>query len=49
MPIYADECTSGINRISYALVKMDVTCELPISIKVQDLEGKYFEQTVEYN
>ncbi|XP_009586956.1 uncharacterized protein [Nicotiana tomentosiformis] len=50
-PIYAGECTSGIDKISYAriLVEMDVTRELPVSIKVQDLEGKFFEQAVEYD
>lgn len=33
--IYANECTTNIDRISYARIRveMDVTCELPITVK----------------
>lgn len=50
-PIYADECTTSIERISYAriLVEMDVTRTLPNMIKVQDPEGQLFDQEVEYD
>lgn len=50
-PIYADECTTRIERISYAqiLVEMDVTRTLPNMIKVQDPEGQLVDQEVEYD
>lgn len=51
IPLYADECTTKIERISYAglLVEMDVTKPLPHSIKVIDLTRKIFEQHIEYD
>lgn len=50
-PIYADECTSKIERISFArvLIEMDVTKPLPRIIKVHDLDGKVFEQEIWYD
>lgn len=50
-PIYADECTTRVDRISFArvLVKMDVTVPLPQVIKVKDPTGKAFEQEVWYD
>ncbi|XP_070014503.1 uncharacterized protein [Nicotiana sylvestris] len=49
--LYADECTSNASRISYArvLIEMDISKELPKSIKIQDPTGKDFEQLVEYD
>ncbi|XP_019239744.1 PREDICTED: uncharacterized protein LOC109219729 [Nicotiana attenuata] len=50
-PVYADECTTKIARISYArvLIEMDITRPLPTSIAVQDPKGGVFEQEVQYN
>ncbi|XP_019242636.1 PREDICTED: uncharacterized protein LOC109222774 [Nicotiana attenuata] len=50
-PIYADECTTGAVRISYArlLVEMDVTKPLPRQVKLQDPKGKEMMQEVEYD
>lgn len=44
-PIYADECTSNIERSSFArvLIEMDVTKPLPQSIKVKDPSGEVFD------
>lgn len=44
IPLYADECTSKVDRISYARVlsEMDVTRELPVSVNVHDPNGKCF-------
>ncbi|XP_019257668.1 PREDICTED: uncharacterized protein LOC109235874 [Nicotiana attenuata] len=49
-PIYADACTSNTERISYAriLVEVDVTKELPKSIKVKDPKGRVMVQEVWY-
>lgn len=49
--MFADECTSNIERISYArlLVEIDVTRELQKKIKVLDPTGRTFEQKVEYD
>ncbi|XP_019256265.1 PREDICTED: uncharacterized protein LOC109234651 [Nicotiana attenuata] len=50
-PVYADECTTNIARISYArvLIEMDITRTLPKSIVVQDPKGGVFEQKVQYD
>ncbi|XP_070013814.1 uncharacterized protein [Nicotiana sylvestris] len=50
IPLYADACTTQVDRISYArvLVEMDVTKELPRSIKVTDPNGKEFMQEITY-
>ncbi|KAH0689391.1 hypothetical protein KY289_016749 [Solanum tuberosum] len=42
--LYADECTSKVDRISYArvLIEMDVARELPKKIKVEDPNGRTF-------
>ncbi|XP_075108979.1 uncharacterized protein LOC142180802 [Nicotiana tabacum] len=47
-PVYADECTTNIARISYArvLIEMNITRPLPTSITVQDPKGGVFEQEV---
>lgn len=51
IPLYADEFTSKIERISYAmlLVEMDVTKGMPTVLKVMDPKGKVFEQSIDYN
>ncbi|KAH0696782.1 hypothetical protein KY290_015929 [Solanum tuberosum] len=38
VPIYADECTTQVDRLSYArvLIEMDITKTLPIELKVKD-------------
>ncbi|XP_019228707.1 PREDICTED: uncharacterized protein LOC109209818 [Nicotiana attenuata] len=50
-PIYADACTSNIDRISYAriLVEIDVTKELPKSVKVKDPKGRIMVQELWYD
>ncbi|KAK4713550.1 hypothetical protein R3W88_019457 [Solanum pinnatisectum] len=47
-PLYADECTSQVNRISFAriLVEVDITRPLPKVIKMHDPKGKVLEQQV---
>ncbi|XP_059315703.1 uncharacterized protein LOC132066402 [Lycium ferocissimum] len=49
--LYADECTTAIERISYArvLVEMDITRPLPNTVQVQDPNGKIFDQAVLYD
>ncbi|KAG5580707.1 hypothetical protein H5410_051334 [Solanum commersonii] len=49
-PLYADECTMKVDRISYArvLIEMDVARELPKKLKVEDPNGRMFEQAVQY-
>ncbi|KAK4724060.1 hypothetical protein R3W88_026839 [Solanum pinnatisectum] len=50
VPLYADECTTKVDRISFArvLVEMDVARELPKKLKVEDPNGRVFEQEVKY-
>lgn len=50
-PVYADECTSKMERISYArvLIEMDVTGLLPQAVRVQDPTGRVFDQEVQYD
>lgn len=50
-PLYANECTTQVSRISFAriLVEMSVTRPLPKSIKVQDPRGNTFEQQIWYD
>lgn len=50
-PVYADECTTKMQRISFArvLIKMDVTEPLHKLIKVQDPNGRCFEQQIWYD
>ncbi|XP_070035891.1 uncharacterized protein LOC142168005 [Nicotiana tabacum] len=50
VPLYTDESTSKMERISYAriLVEMDVTVSLPVAVKVQDPNGRKFSQRVDY-
>ncbi|XP_075110496.1 uncharacterized protein LOC142181498 [Nicotiana tabacum] len=42
IPVYADECTTKVERISYAriLVEIDITKPLPTRILVKDLSGR---------
>nr|XP_016506612.1 PREDICTED: uncharacterized protein LOC107824383 [Nicotiana tabacum] len=49
-PIYVNECTTKVKRISYAriLVEMDITRPLPTKIIVKDLNGQ-FEQAITYD
>ncbi|KAH0665545.1 uncharacterized protein [Solanum tuberosum] len=50
VPLYADECTTKVERITFArvLVEMDVARELPKKLKVEDPNGRVFEQEVKY-
>jgi len=49
-PLYANECTTKVDRISFArvLIEMDVARELPRKLKVEDPSGRVFEQAVQY-
>ncbi|XP_056685637.1 uncharacterized protein [Spinacia oleracea] len=49
-PLFADECTTTQNRISFArmLVEVDVTHPLLHKVMVEDPHGKAFEQVVQY-
>ncbi|KAH0724790.1 hypothetical protein KY284_000655 [Solanum tuberosum] len=49
-PLYADECTTKVDRISFArvLIEMDVARELPRKLKVEEPNGRVFEQEVQY-
>ncbi|XP_048502800.1 uncharacterized protein LOC125498608 [Beta vulgaris subsp. vulgaris] len=51
VPIYADECTTKIFRVSFAriLVEMDVTKEIPKVLTIEDPSGKVFSQQVIYD
>ncbi|XP_019256569.1 PREDICTED: uncharacterized protein LOC109235000 [Nicotiana attenuata] len=51
IPLYADACTTQVDRISYArvLVEMNVAKELPRSIKVTDPNGREFVQEIAYD
>ncbi|XP_075085157.1 uncharacterized protein LOC142168375 [Nicotiana tabacum] len=50
-PVYADECTTGSIRISYArmVIEMDVNKLLPRTVKLQDLNGKTIQQEITYD
>ncbi|XP_009611511.1 uncharacterized protein [Nicotiana tomentosiformis] len=50
-PIYSDECTTRVDKISFARVlnEMDITVPLPLVIKVQDTAMRNFEQEVWYD
>ncbi|XP_060210241.1 uncharacterized protein LOC132637115 [Lycium barbarum] len=50
IPIYADDCTSKVDHISYAriLVEMDITQPLLDKVKLKDPERKLFEQIIAY-
>ncbi|XP_060211716.1 uncharacterized protein LOC132639275 [Lycium barbarum] len=49
--LYTDECTTAIERISYArvLVETDITRPLPNTVQVLDPNGKIFDQAVLYD
>ena len=49
-PLYADECTSKQQRISFAriLIEVDVTGDLPKSVQIQDPMGNIVKQVVEF-
>ncbi|XP_009767593.1 uncharacterized protein [Nicotiana sylvestris] len=51
IPIYADECITRVERISYAriLVEMGITKPLPTKITVKDPNGRQFDQPVVYD
>ncbi|XP_070035901.1 uncharacterized protein [Nicotiana tomentosiformis] len=51
VPIYVDDCTTRIDRISYArvLIEIDITKELPDKTVVRDPNGRSFEQEVTYD
>ncbi|XP_070055308.1 uncharacterized protein [Nicotiana tomentosiformis] len=50
-PVYADDCTTGSVRISYArmLIEIDITKPLPRRVKMQDPTGKTIEQEISYD
>ncbi|KAH0776135.1 hypothetical protein KY290_007546 [Solanum tuberosum] len=50
IPLFADECTTQVDRVSYArvLIEMDISQKLPADIKVEDPNGKEFNQKVVY-
>ncbi|XP_049360657.1 uncharacterized protein LOC125825359 [Solanum verrucosum] len=50
-PLYADACTTNIDRISYAriLVEMDAAKPLPEAIKIGDPKGKIIDQKIVYD
>ncbi|KAH0653299.1 hypothetical protein KY289_030977 [Solanum tuberosum] len=50
LPLYADECTTNVARISFArvLIELDITKELPLSVRVEDPNGRVFDQKVIY-
>lgn len=49
--VYADDCTSRVDRITYArmLIEMDITDELPNTVKLRDPQGKIFTQEIIYD
>ncbi|XP_056698054.1 uncharacterized protein [Spinacia oleracea] len=49
-PLFADDCTSKQQRISFAriLIEVDVTGDLPKSVQIQDPMGNIVKQVVEY-
>ncbi|XP_009774607.1 uncharacterized protein [Nicotiana sylvestris] len=51
IPICADECTTKVERISYAriLVEISITKPLPTKITVKDPSGRQFDQSVVYD
>ncbi|KAG5605882.1 hypothetical protein H5410_027374 [Solanum commersonii] len=48
VPLYGDECTTKVERISFerVLVEMDVSRELPKKLMVEDPNGRVFEHEV---
>lgn len=48
LPLYADECTTKVARISIArvMIELDITKEIPLMIKVEDPNGRMFDQKV---
>ncbi|XP_075083445.1 uncharacterized protein LOC142167184 [Nicotiana tabacum] len=50
-PMYANDCTTGTVRISYArmLIEMDITKPLPRRVKMQDPMGNTIEQQISYD
>lgn len=50
-PLYADACTTMADRVSYAmmLIEMDITRPLPGLIKLHDPKGMVIEQIVQYD
>ncbi|XP_060203006.1 uncharacterized protein LOC132631446 [Lycium barbarum] len=50
-PLYVDECTTQMERISYArvLIELDIIRPRPNSVKVADPHGKEFDQAVAYD
>ncbi|KAK6786055.1 hypothetical protein RDI58_014580 [Solanum bulbocastanum] len=50
IPLFADECTKQVDRVSYVrvLIEMDISQNLPTDIKVEDPNGREFNQKVVY-
>jgi len=49
-PLYADECTTKVARISFerVLIELDITKDLSFMVKEEDPNGKKYEQKVIY-
>lgn len=49
--VYADDCTSRVDRITYAcmIIEMDITQELSNIVKLRDPQGKIFIQEIIYD
>ncbi|XP_010667082.1 uncharacterized protein LOC104884178 [Beta vulgaris subsp. vulgaris] len=50
VPLFADECTTHQQRITFArlLVEVDVTKDLPKSVSIEDGSGRVIEQTIHF-
>ncbi|KAG5596152.1 hypothetical protein H5410_037384 [Solanum commersonii] len=50
VPLYANKCTTKVDRISFArvLVEMNVAGEMPKKLKVKDPNGRVFEHVIQY-
>ncbi|KAG5595967.1 hypothetical protein H5410_037199 [Solanum commersonii] len=50
-PLYANECTTKVDCISFArvVIEMDVARVLPKKLKVENPNGRMFEQAVNMN
>ena len=48
--MYADEYTTKVARISFArvLIELDITKELPLSVRMEDPNGRVFDHKVIY-
>ncbi|XP_056697358.1 uncharacterized protein [Spinacia oleracea] len=51
VPLFADECTTRQDRVSFArvLIEMDITSPLPDCVWIEDSKGGMFKQAVTYD